>query len=117
MSTNRAKRVRAAARSAADRARGETLGRLLQRHLGLRDRGIRRLHLLDREVPLDLELAEIAEQRAGLRGEPLSLRLQRADAIVHPPRERIGRGAVRRLRDERGRLAAAPTTQWGAVMT
>src|SRR5262245_35618975 len=46
--------------------RGESIGRLFQRRLRLRDGGVGFGDVLHRDVALDLELPEIAEERARL---------------------------------------------------
>ena len=70
---------------------GESVGRLPQLLFGLRRRGGRLLGLLVLQIALDLELAEIADERTGFAGQTLGLPLKRADSVGDPPCLRLGR--------------------------
>ena len=69
------------------------------------DGGVGGLDFFGRDVALDFELPQIAEQRARLRRETIGFCLQRADPLVDASRERIGRAAICAAR--RGRAGRA----------
>ena len=60
----------------------------------LRRLGIELAELLDLDLPFDLQLAQIAEQRAFLRGELVGFAAQRLHALAGARSERFGAGAV-----------------------
>ena len=55
------------------------------------------------DLPIDLQLAQVAEQRPLLRGERVRFALQRLQTLGRAPRQRLGARAVRRLREQRRR--------------
>ena len=70
--------------------------------LDLRGVGVESLELLGLELALDLEPAEVAEQRALLGREAVGFALQRLEAFAGAPRERLGpRPLHRHLRPHR----------------
>ena len=67
------------------------------------------LELLALELPLDLELAEVAEQRALLGREAIGFALQRLQPLGRAPRERLGPRALAGT--------CAPTAETGTAKT
>ena len=63
--------------------------------------GIQLPKLLDLDLPLELQLAQIAEQRPFLRRELVGFAMQRLQALAGPRGERLGAGAVVLLRRAR----------------
>ena len=54
------------------------------------------------DLPVELERSQVAEERALLRGEPVSLLMQGLQASRGAPRERLRARAVGLLRGQRG---------------
>ena len=62
--------------------------------LDLRALGIELPKLLDLDLPFELQLAQVAEQRPFLRGELVGFAVQRLHALARAGGERFGAGAV-----------------------
>ena len=75
-----------------------------RREVGGRRRDVRldALQLFGLDLPIDFELAEVAQERACLRRQAVSFLLQCAQAIGRTARHRLGVFATRRLRAGRG---------------
>ena len=86
--------------------------------------GVELPKLFDLDLPLELQFAQIAEQRPFLRGELIGFPVQRLHALARPRGERLGAGAVvllgqgttaRQNDDERPQDDERPTRMHGAL--
>ena len=64
----------------------QPLGGLLHRRLRVRQSGLCLRGALDLQVALDLERAQVADERARFSGKPLGLALKRGNAVVDAAR-------------------------------
>ena len=79
----------------------ETAARVVHLVLGGLERPFGLLRFRDADVALDFELADVAEERLGLAGEPVRFLTQRAKPVVHAALR--ARGIGRRLLREQQR--------------
>ena len=72
----------------------------------MRDVGVDALQFFGFDLPLDLELAQIAQQGALVGGEPIGFALQRLQPLGRAPRQRLGpRPLGQRLRGSHEKTA------------